>query len=161
MAIDKGLYQAPQGIAETEGPDIEIELLTDDGDIGETADGLEHEDIGDDKFNENLAEHIDDGTLQSIASELIGLFDADVAARKIGRIHMSRVLNYLVLSTKKPPNRGQAHVAFIIRCLQKQWSSSNPRLLWRPSLLWVRSKLRLTVKKPRLKRKHPLVLQKT
>ena len=82
MAMDKGLYQAPQGIAETEGPDIEIELLTDDGDIGETADGLEHEDIGDDKFNENLAEHIDDGTLQSIASELIGLFDADVAARK-------------------------------------------------------------------------------
>ena len=44
--------------------------------------GIEEEDTGDNKFDENLAEHIDDGVLQSIASELIGLIDADIAARK-------------------------------------------------------------------------------
>jgi len=82
MAIDKGMYQAPQGIAEVEGPTIEIEIIEDSGDIGETADGLEHDDTGSDEFNQNLAEDIDDGVLQSIASELIGLFDADVSARK-------------------------------------------------------------------------------
>jgi len=82
MAIDKGMYQAPQGIAEVEGPTIEIEIIEDSGDIGETADGLEHDDTGSDEFNKNLAEDIDDGVLQSIASELIGLFDADVSARK-------------------------------------------------------------------------------
>ena len=82
MAIDKGLYQAPTGIMEASGPEIEIEIIEDTGDIGETADGLNHEDNGSDEFNENLAETINDGVLQTIASELIGLFDADVAARK-------------------------------------------------------------------------------
>ena len=82
MAIDKGIYQAPQGISEQEGPEIEIELVDDSGFIGDTADGIEHEDEGSDKFNENLAEHMDSGVLDGIASDLIGLFDADVAARK-------------------------------------------------------------------------------
>jgi hypothetical protein len=82
MAMDKGIYQAPLGItAAPEEPVLEIEIL-EPGEIGITADGIEDEDEGSDEFNENLAENIDDGTLQSIASELIGLFDADVAARK-------------------------------------------------------------------------------
>ena len=51
MAIDKGVYQAPQGIAEVEGPTIEIEIIEDSGDIGETSDGLDHEDTGSDEFN--------------------------------------------------------------------------------------------------------------
>ena len=82
MAMDKGIYQAPMGIAATEELPVEIEILGPDEEIGETTDGIENEGEGSDEFNENLAENIDDGTLQSIASELIGLFDADVAARK-------------------------------------------------------------------------------
>ena len=82
MAMDKGIYQAPMGIADTKEMPIEIEIIGPDEEIGETTDGIENEDDSSDTFNENLAESIDDGTLQSIASELIGLFDADVAARK-------------------------------------------------------------------------------
>lgn len=82
MAMEKGIYQAPTGIAATEEPVLEIEIIEDDGDIGETADGLEHEDTGSDEFNENLAESMNDSVLQGIASELIGLFEADIAARK-------------------------------------------------------------------------------
>lgn len=81
MAMEKGIYQAPTGIAATEEPAIEIEIL-EPGEVGITADGIEPEDEQDSEFDKNLAEEIDDGELQSIASELIGLFDADVAARK-------------------------------------------------------------------------------
>jgi len=81
MAMEKGIYQAPMGIAATEEPAIEIEIL-EPGELGITADGIEPEDEGSDEFNKNLAEDMDDGELQSIASELIGLFDADIAARK-------------------------------------------------------------------------------
>jgi hypothetical protein len=82
MAMDKGIYQAPLGIADTKELPIEIEILGPDEELGKTADGIENEDDSSDTFNENLAESIDDGTLQTIAGELIGLFDADVAARK-------------------------------------------------------------------------------
>jgi len=85
MAMDKGIYQAPMGIADTQELPIEIEIV-DPKEVKIGVDGKPIVDIvpeeEDDSFNENLAESIDDGTLQSIASELIGLFDADVAARK-------------------------------------------------------------------------------
>ena len=84
MAIDKGLYQTPAGImAEDGAPDLEIEIV-DPEEVHINADGMELdiEPEEDDKFDENLAEDMDEGTLQSIASELIGLFDADVASRK-------------------------------------------------------------------------------
>ena len=83
MAMDKGLYQAPMGIAATEEPPIEIELLDqyEEG-LGDTANGVTPEDEDSDEFNKNLADEMDERDLQSIASELIGLFDADVAARK-------------------------------------------------------------------------------
>lgn len=78
MAMDKGIYQAPMGIADTKELPIEIEIV-DPEEVGEPITDEKEEN---DEFNENLAESIDDGTLQNIASELIGLFDADVAARK-------------------------------------------------------------------------------
>lgn len=81
MAMEKGIYQAPMGIAGTEEPALEIEIL-EPGELGLTANGIEPEEEQDSDFDNNLAEDIDDGELQSIASELIGLFDADVAARK-------------------------------------------------------------------------------
>lgn len=82
MAIDKGMYQAPIGIIATEEPLLEIEILGPGDEIGDAESGIEEEDLGSDKFNENLAESMDDGELQSIASELIGLLDADISARK-------------------------------------------------------------------------------
>jgi hypothetical protein len=81
MAMEKGIYQAPMGIAATEEPAIEIEIL-EPGELGITANGIEPEEESDSEFDKNLAEDMDDSELQSIASELIGLFDADIAARK-------------------------------------------------------------------------------
>ena len=79
MAIDKSLHQAPAGIealAAQEEP-IEIEIVM-DGEEGE----LEQEESGSPGFYDNLAEHIDDSELQSIASDLLEDFQSDVDGRK-------------------------------------------------------------------------------
>ena len=83
MAIDKALYQAPQGLdALSEEPMIEIEMepeieLTElEVDLGPAAPN------GDDAFDDNLAEFLDESTLESIADELSGDFDDDIASRK-------------------------------------------------------------------------------
>jgi hypothetical protein len=87
MAIDKGLYQAPQGMADLENePPLEIEIVNPE-EVHIGVDGMPILDIEqaeeeDNKFDENLAENIDEGILQTIASDLVGLVDADVAARK-------------------------------------------------------------------------------
>ena len=46
MAMDKGIYQAPMGIAATEELPVEIEILGPDEEIGETTDGIENEGEG-------------------------------------------------------------------------------------------------------------------
>jgi hypothetical protein len=87
MAIDKGLYQAPMGIEEAalNMPEIEIEI-EDPESVTIGMDGMPILEIvqeeEDPEFGMNLAEDIDDSTLQEITSDLVGLFDADVAARK-------------------------------------------------------------------------------
>ena len=87
MAIDKALYQAPEGIealAEQEVP-LEIEI-EDPESVRIGIDGMEIEvEPGkevDDEFNANLAEELDDGVLASLASELLSDVESDVAARK-------------------------------------------------------------------------------
>ena len=87
MAIDKALYQAPEGIealAEQEQP-IEIEI-EDPESVTIGMDGLEIEIVpekeSEDDFTANLAEYMDDGLLGELASDLVGDFDADVGARK-------------------------------------------------------------------------------
>ena len=87
MAIDKALYQAPEGIeqlAEDEQP-IEIEI-EDPESVRIGIDGMEiviepGKEVSD-EFNTNLAEELDDGVLASIAEELLGDVESDVAARK-------------------------------------------------------------------------------
>ena len=88
MAIEKGLYSAPMGIDEDlpkEGGELEIEIVNpdmvtlDDGSVEITL--IPGKDVDDD-FNANLAEEMDEGDLQSLASELLGLVDADVNSRK-------------------------------------------------------------------------------
>ena len=60
MAVDKALYQAPQGLESlVEEPDIEIEI-EDPESVGIKMDGLEIDIMpGEDDFNKNLAEEID------------------------------------------------------------------------------------------------------
>lgn len=86
MAIDKALYQAPQGLdqlgAEAEPIEIEIEdpeaVRIKTGDVE-----IEIEpDEGGDEFSKNLAEDIPEDVLSSLAGELIGDFESDVSARK-------------------------------------------------------------------------------
>jgi len=87
MAIAKSLYAAPQGLDSfmDEAPDIEIEVENPESmSIG--IDGMEIEltpgQEADDDFNANLAESMDEQELQSLASELLGDFDSDIASRK-------------------------------------------------------------------------------
>jgi hypothetical protein len=87
MAIEKGLYQAPEGL-ESLGvgePDIEIEI-EDPESVSIDMDGLEitlePEEETADTFDANLAEYLDDGVLAEIAGDLLGDYEADVASRR-------------------------------------------------------------------------------
>ena len=83
--IDKGLYQAPQGIADTAEPPIEIEIENPDSvsiEMGDLEiDLVPHEETSED-FDANLAEYMDESALDSLASELISDFDKDLRDRK-------------------------------------------------------------------------------
>jgi hypothetical protein len=83
-SMDKSLYAAPMGIDSEEG-DVEIDILNPD-DVEISFDGmtidLMPEDVTEVDFDANLAEHMDEGELQKIASDLLELVDADIAARK-------------------------------------------------------------------------------
>jgi hypothetical protein len=89
MAIEKGLYQAPMGIAqEIEDvmgePDLEIEI-EDPESVSIKAGGLEIEILppgeGED-FYENIAEEMDENTLQSLGMELLDDIQRDRDSRK-------------------------------------------------------------------------------
>jgi len=87
MSIDKAVNQAPMGLNDLMEPAegaVEIEIINADGlTIG--VDGVaidlmpEEEDEG---FDDNLAEHLDKGELQKIATDLLELVDADITSRK-------------------------------------------------------------------------------
>jgi hypothetical protein len=77
MSIAKGLYEAPQGLASLHSIEIEIEDPTQEEDLlGDEASANEE------GFEDNLAEYIDDGTLASLASELLSDYEEDVSSRK-------------------------------------------------------------------------------
>ena len=90
MAIEKSLYAAPQGLEELAAmdksmPGIEIEIEDPESvniDIGDMEIEITPEPESEDDFNANLAEYIDEGELQSLASDLIGDFDEDISSRK-------------------------------------------------------------------------------
>lgn len=86
MAVDKALYQAPQGLeALSAEPDIEIEIEDPEA-VRIGVDGMEIEIEpgrgGSDDFDANLAEEIDDRVLATLATDLIADYDSDVNARK-------------------------------------------------------------------------------
>lgn len=85
--MDKGIYVAPTGLMEANPQDaleIEIEnpesVTLSDGSMEITLnpEGL----LEEGEFDENLAERMSSGELASLASELVGLVDADISARK-------------------------------------------------------------------------------
>jgi predicted nucleic acid-binding protein len=90
MAIEKSLYAAPQGLEElaamdASSPQIEIEIEDPESvtiGMGDLEIEIEPSKESEDDFNANLAEHIGDDVLQSLAEELIGDYDEDVASRK-------------------------------------------------------------------------------
>jgi hypothetical protein len=89
MAIEKGLYQAPMGMDQLAMEEEPLEIMIEDpeaveiGFDGETLLRIEQDDEdAEDEFSENLAEKMSDRDLQSLAGDLIGDFDDDVASRK-------------------------------------------------------------------------------
>ena len=85
MAIDKALYEAPQGLeALTQNePDIEIEIEDPEA-VNIKAGGMELQIAGEveENFGENLAEAIPEQVLVSLAGDLLGDYDADLSSRK-------------------------------------------------------------------------------
>jgi hypothetical protein len=86
--IDKSLSQAPQGLeAMAMGqPDLSIEIenpesvTLDDGSMEITIEpGKE---VGDNDFNANLAEELDEGTLTELSGDLLGEITSDLDSRK-------------------------------------------------------------------------------
>ena len=87
MAVDKSLMQAPMGLEAlaAEEPAIEIEIV-DPEEVRIGVDGMMIE-MGKDEpraedFDANLADFMGENELQSIASELLGNYDQDLASRK-------------------------------------------------------------------------------
>jgi hypothetical protein len=89
MSIEKGLYAAPEGEDDDlmEGPELEIEIVNpemvtlDDGSVEVTIipGGDETDLLG---FDDNLAEALDEGMLTELATDLIGMVEADEESRK-------------------------------------------------------------------------------
>ena len=85
--IEQSLSQAPLGLdslVTDEAPGIEIEIENPDG-VKIGIDGMEIDLMPEDdegEFGENLAELMDQGELQKVASDLVELVDADIASRK-------------------------------------------------------------------------------
>ena len=87
MAIEKGIYAAPEGIEEVEESELEIEIVNpemvtlDDGSVEITIiPGAEEADLMD--FDANLVDALDEGYLNELAGDLLGMVDADVDSRK-------------------------------------------------------------------------------
>ena len=86
MSIEQSLSQAPLGLQDIElddTPAVEIEIVNPEG-VKIDMDGIEIEMVQstEEGFSDNLAEYMDDGELQKIASDLIEMVDTDVNSRK-------------------------------------------------------------------------------
>lgn len=87
--IDKGLYSAPAGLPETgEAPALEIEIenpdsvTLSDGSVEITLEPGGEDDDSEVEFDANLAEHLDEGLLATLADELTSLVESDSNSRK-------------------------------------------------------------------------------
>ena len=87
MAIDKALYQAPQGIDQIGTAEEEpLEITIEDPEAVDIKGpgfeiSMEKSDVEDD-FGRNLAEEMDESALIKLAGDLIGDFETDISSRK-------------------------------------------------------------------------------
>jgi hypothetical protein len=84
-SMTPGLYQAPTGLDSIAmEPALEIEIENPEGVKigmgGMEIDLMPEEEEGD--FDANLAEEMDEGALQSVAEDIMGLVDSDISSRK-------------------------------------------------------------------------------
>ena len=84
--VDKSVYQAPLGIDEEAQDEegLELEVEAEDEGEGDLEVNLTDEDMKevDDDFNANLADEIDESSLQQLAGDLLGDYDSDVNSRR-------------------------------------------------------------------------------
>ena len=83
------ISQAPLGLQEEDGPDVpDLEIEIDNPDAVSMSDGsmeitlIPEDSPASDDFDANLAEEMDQGDLQMVASDLLELIDADISSRK-------------------------------------------------------------------------------
>ncbi|MFZ9646763.1 MAG: hypothetical protein ACO29M_08845, partial [Fluviibacter sp.] len=89
MAMEKGLYAAPEGLETLMEAEPEIEIEINDGpEIAMNSDGSvdivfeEEENTDIDEFDANIADFLSEGYLQTLSSELMELVDEDINSRK-------------------------------------------------------------------------------
>ena len=85
--MDKGLYQAPMGLAEMIANSADMEIEIEDPEAvaihaGDIEIQLKPEKETAEDFDANLAEYMDDGDLSGLAEELVGDFDKDTMDRR-------------------------------------------------------------------------------
>ena len=89
MAVDKSIFQAPQGMSDEELPDAEMleieivdpeEVTLSDGSVEITL--MPGSDEDDSKFEDNLAEKLDEDELARISADIMDSVEADVGSRK-------------------------------------------------------------------------------
>ena len=120
MAIEKSLYAAPMGLdalaaQDEEMPGIEIEIEDPEAvEIGIDGQPIMRIEKGTDEedFNANLADEMSDRELETLASELVGQYEEDVASRKDWMQTYVDGLELLVCTTP---------------CCLKHWLSSSLR----------------------------------
>ena len=87
MSIEQSLSQAPLGldsIVPDDGPGVEIQIENPEG-VTLGIDGVEIDlmpEMEEEDFDANLAEEMSSGDLSKLASDIIGLVDADINSRK-------------------------------------------------------------------------------
>jgi hypothetical protein len=87
MAMDKGLYAAPEGLMDipSDEPMLEIEIEDPESvsiGIGDLEIDFDPKQETEDDFNSNLADFIDESELESLGSELVADFEKDLRDRK-------------------------------------------------------------------------------
>jgi hypothetical protein len=85
MAIEKGLYAAPQGLSDLDTTGIEIEIDNPDRvevDFGDVEIELTPAKPTKEDFDANLADFIDDSDLEGLGADLVAEFDKDIEDRK-------------------------------------------------------------------------------
>ena len=130
---------------------VEEEIPSDEPTLTETEDGgmlvdFDPEGLSESgdssSFESNLAEHIEDGELNSIAMDLISKFNSDKSSRSNWEQTYEEGLDYLDWRSKIARHHGLERVVCFTPCCRRQWFNSRVRPSRRLCPRRVRSRLR-------------------